>query len=59
VANYLYDLAQCFNSFYGEVPILDAKDESTKAFRLALTKSMGQVLKNGLKLLCIEIVEKM
>ena len=59
LANYLYDLAQSFNSFYGEIPILDAKDESIKTFRLTLTGSTGQVLKNGLKLLGIEVVEKM
>jgi arginyl-tRNA synthetase len=59
VANYLYNLAHSFNSFYGEIPILDAKDEGTKTFRLVLTKSAGQVLKNGLKLLGIEVVEKM
>ncbi len=59
VANYLYDIAQYFNSFYGEIPILDAIDEGTKTFRLALTKSTAQVLKNGLKLLGIEVVEKM
>jgi arginyl-tRNA synthetase len=59
IANYLYDLAQSFNSFYGEIPILDAGDEGTKTFRLSLTKSTGQVLKNGLKLLGIKIVEKM
>lgn len=59
VANYLYDLAQSFNSFYGEIPILDTKNEDTKVFRLSLTESTGQVLKNGLKLLGIEVVEKM
>jgi arginyl-tRNA synthetase len=59
MANYLYNLAQCFNSFYGEVPILDAEDTETKAFRLVLTESVAQVLTNGLKLLGIEVVEKM
>jgi arginyl-tRNA synthetase len=59
VANYLYDLAQKFNSFYGEVSILDAKDVDTRSFRLSLTECAGQVLKNGLKLLGIEVVEKM
>lgn len=59
IANYLYDLAQKFNSFYGEVTILDAKDPDIRSFRLDLTDCVGQVLKNGLKLLGIGVVEKM
>lgn len=59
LANYLYDLAQCFNSFYGEITILDAKNEEIKVFRLSLTKAVSQVLKNGLRLLGIDVVEKM
>jgi len=59
VANYLYDLAQKFNSFYAEVPVIGANTKEEKEFRIALTKSTAQVVKNGLKLLGIEVVEKM
>ncbi|MFZ2664185.1 MAG: arginine--tRNA ligase [Patescibacteria group bacterium] len=58
IANYLYDLAQRFNSFYADTPVLNAKEE-TKEFRLALVKGFSQVIKNGLSLLGIDVVEKM
>lgn len=58
IANFLYSFAQKFNSFYGEVPVLSVKD-STRDFRLVLVKCSAQVIKNGLKLLGIDVVEKM
>jgi arginyl-tRNA synthetase len=59
LSNYLFKLAQSFNLFYELVPILKAKDEKTKKARLALVFATSQVLKNGLKLLGIETLEKM
>ena len=59
VANYVFDLAQKFNAFYSEVPILKAKNDVERSFRLFITYSVGQVLKNGLNLLGIEIMDKM
>ena len=58
IANFLYDFGQRFNSFYGEVPVLNA-EESVKFFRLVLVYCSAQVIKNGLKLLGIDVVEKM
>ncbi len=58
IANYLYDLAQKYNLFYQKHKILEA-DDDIKNFRLLLTKTTGQVLKNGLYLLGIKTVEKM
>lgn len=58
VANYLYDLAQRFNSFYADIPVLNAKGEE-REFRLVLVKCFAQVMKNGLMLLGIDVVEKM
>lgn len=58
IALYLFNLAQLFNRFYTELPILKAEQEDKNA-RLALTWATGQVLKNGLSLLGIETVEKM
>jgi len=58
IANYLYDLSQRFNSFYADVPVLNAEGY-VRGFRLALVKCMSQVLKNGLHLLGIDVVEKM
>lgn len=59
LANYIYDLAQRFNVFYAHVPILSAEDSGVKTFRIGLTKCVGEVLKSGLGLLGIEVVEKM
>ncbi len=58
ICNYLYNFAQRFNSFYGEVPVLNAKD-TQRDFRLFLVHCSAQVIKNGLDLLGIDVVEKM
>ncbi len=56
LCNYLFELAQRFNLFYQKHKIIGSENE---AFRLALTKAVGQVLQNGLHILGIETVEKM
>ena len=64
VCTFLYELAQRFNTFYNKHRILeDNAQRSTLnaqvAFRLMLTSSVAQVLKNGLTLLGIQTPEKM
>ena len=60
LATYLFELCQAFNLFYQKHSILEAKEgEGIVQFRLLLTQSIGQVIKNGLQLLGIETVEKM
>lgn len=54
----LLDIAKCFNKFYFECNILNA-DENTKNYRLAITKCTSLVIKNGLKLLGIDVPSKM
>jgi arginyl-tRNA synthetase len=56
LCTYLYNLAQKFNSFYNADRIIGSDNEK---LRLALTFGVGQVLKNGLKLLGISSPEKM
>jgi arginyl-tRNA synthetase len=56
LCNYLYDLAGKYNSFYNADKILGSENEE---FRLALTVGVGQVLKNGLKILGIETPKRM
>lgn len=58
IAHYLNELAQEFNRFYNEIPVLKA-DAGVKQFRLALVKETASVIKNGLELLGIEIPKKM
>ncbi len=59
IANYLFELAQEFNRFYKLYPVLAESDVSLKNFRLLLTQSVSLVIKNGLNLLGIEVVDKM
>ncbi len=53
VTNFLYELAQRFNTFYNKHQILGNE------LRLSLTKSTGEVLQSGLDLLGIVALEQM
>jgi arginyl-tRNA synthetase len=59
VANYTYDLVKEFNSFYQNVSILGADSENEKAFRVALSKTVGQTIKNAFSVLGIDVPERM
>jgi len=59
LANYLFELAQTFNTFYQEAPVLQETDEQIKDFRLKLITATAQVIRNGLYLLGIEAPEEM
>ncbi len=56
LCNYLFDLAQKFNFFYQKQRILESEKSE---FRLALTLTVGQTLKQGLHLLGIKVPERM
>jgi arginyl-tRNA synthetase len=58
IAKYLFELAQEFNDYYHEVPVLKAEPE-IRAARLVLIGAVSQVLANGLDLLGIETMEEM
>lgn len=58
ICNYLIELAELFNSYYHEVPVLKAKEDVRKA-RLLLVDSVGRVIANGLTLLNIPVLEEM
>jgi len=57
LAQYLFDLAKTWASYYEQVPIL--KSEHLQSERLAIARAVEQVLENGLGLLGIEAVEEM
>ncbi len=59
IANAVYDLAKAFNKFYHEHVILGAEDENVRAFRLALSKAVGETIKHGFSLLGIGVPERM
>ena len=59
IANYTYDLVKEFNSFYQQVSILGEENLDKKVFRVQLSKSVGNTIKNAFQLLGIEVPERM
>ena len=59
VANYAYDLANVFHSFYHSVPVIQAESAEIQATRLRLVAAARQVLENALRLLVIQAPEAM
>lgn len=59
IADYAYNLAQIFSSFYNTCPMMTADDAKIKASRLALAKLVRNMLKQLLYLLGIDSPEKM
>jgi arginyl-tRNA synthetase len=58
LCNYLFELAGKFTAFYENCPVLKA-DDVTRNSRLALCDLTARVLKQGLDVLGIEIVDQM
>ncbi|MFH0891851.1 MAG: arginine--tRNA ligase [Candidatus Falkowbacteria bacterium] len=58
IAKYLFGLAQIFNDYYHAVPVLKT-DKATRKARLKLCEAVSSVIKNGLGLLGIGVVEEM
>src|SRR3989339_70823 len=56
IANYAFQLAQIFNEFYHECPVINSDQVS---FRRGLVESFKQVLGNSLSLLGIETLDEM
>ena len=59
IANYTYDLVKDFNSFYQNVSILGADSDKEKTFRVALSRTVGQTIKNAFSILGIDVPERM
>ncbi len=58
LANYLYELANDFHSFYEACPVLKAAD-ATRSTRLILCRVTARTLRIGLGLLGIDVPERM
>ena len=58
LARYLIDLSKAYSNFYNENKII-CEDANLQNARVYLTYAVGKVLKNGAKLLGIEMPEKM
>ncbi len=59
VANYAFQLAQTFNSFYTEHSIANAETEEKKQLRLQIAELTAITLKNAMALLNIRVPERM
>jgi arginyl-tRNA synthetase len=60
LANYLFEVAKLFNKFYHEVPpIVKEENEQIKQHRLNICKVTADVLKAGMKILGINVPERM
>ncbi|MDX2248220.1 MAG: arginine--tRNA ligase [Bacteroidia bacterium] len=59
IANFGYDLAKEYNRFYHEAKILRKDFPRTSAFRFALSGWVGEMLKENMRLLGIQMPERM
>ncbi len=59
LANYLYELANTFHTFYEACPVLKAESDLARTTRLALCEMTARTLRTGLEILGIEVSERM
>ncbi len=59
VANFAYDVAKEFNQFYHALVILKEENETRKIFRLQLSFITARTLQQSMRLLGIEVPERM
>ena len=59
IANYVYELACEYNRFYHDISILKEEDLSLREFRIQLCLFTGNVIRNAMWLLGIDVPEKM
>jgi len=59
IANYVYDLVKEFNQFYHDFSILKEENDQVRNLRLALAETIAKIIRSGMKLLGIGVVERM
>ena len=59
IANYIYDLVKEYNQFYHEFSILREENEDLKTLRLIISETIANVIKTGMKLLGIDVPDRM
>jgi arginyl-tRNA synthetase len=59
IANYAFELAKEFNQFYHDISILNEPDQAIRAFRISLAGMTGNVIRNAMGLLGIDVPERM
>ena len=59
IANYAYDLVKEYNQFYHDYSILREENADIRAFRLSLSRTVGDTVRRAMWLLGIEVPERM
>jgi len=59
LANYAYDLVKEYNQFYHDYSILREDDKNIRDMRLVLSDNVGRIIKKSMKLLGIEVPDRM
>src|SRR5690606_35994250 len=59
IANYVYEVAKLYNKFYHEERTLKAEDVTVIAFRSQLYVVSGKVIADAMRLLGIQVPERM
>jgi len=59
IANYVYNLVKEFNQFYHDFSILKEENADVKNHRLAIANFTGTTIKNAMRLLGIDVPERM
>lgn len=59
IANYTFELVKAYNHFYQSVPILIEQDENLKEMRLVLSANVAKVIDLAMRLLGIQVPERM
>jgi arginyl-tRNA synthetase len=59
IANFIFNLAKTYNSFYVEHSVLNAENPEKKALRLQLCRLIAETIRHAMGLLGIKVPEKM
>ena len=59
IGAYVYELAKQFNGYYHDHSILKEENDETRRMRLQLAQQVARVIKEGMKLLGIDVPERM
>lgn len=59
IANYTYDLVKEFNQFYHDHQMINETDEHIRKFRLKLAHAVANVVKDAMKIIGIDVPERM
>ena len=59
IAVYIFNTAKAFNQFYNKHPVLKAENKKLENARLGLIRAAAVVLKKGLNMMGIEVLENM